>query len=469
MKNMHEIEENRPKRAVLVAVQTPEVDDYNHNSSLAELEQLVTTLGYAVIAKVHQRLPHPLPATFIGRGKLGELARFTGGTGIVTSVVPVRHRKEKEKQEEKEELWENEDELDSAKSEIAPLPPGEQASLVVFDHELTPRQLRNLELATNAEVLDRSGVIIEIFSQHARSRESRLQVEIARLKYLAPRLRETGPTDRQAGGIGQKGAGETAYELERRRVRDRIAELNHELENIHKEQVQRRERRAGQLRVALIGYTNAGKSSLLRALTGSNVLVENKLFATLDTTVRAIHPETSPRILMTDTVGFISKLPHDLIASFRSTLDEALDASLLLHVVDAADPNHPAQMTVTREVLTDIKAHKTPSFVVFNKCDLLPRAVLNRMKLDYPRAIFVSALNADDIARLRAALVAHFEKGMEETEFVIPYKQSALASELRESARVLEETFEEEGVRLRVRAYAGALARIRASLSQKIS
>ena len=208
--------------------------------------------------------------------------------------------------------------------------------MVLIDHEISPSQARNLEKETGGEVMDRTMVILEIFHRHARSRAARAQVEIARLGYMAPRLREAakqaGPKDRARGGIGGKSAGESHGELDRRKIRDRIAELQQELDAIdlgRKTQRARRQERQGLARVALVGYTNAGKSTLMRALTGSEVLVADKLFATLDTTVRALHPESVPRVLVSDTVGFIKKLPHGLVASFKSTLDEALEASLL--------------------------------------------------------------------------------------------------------------------------------------------
>ena len=221
----------------------------------------------------------------------------------------------------------------------------EDADLILVDHEISPSQARNLEKEAGCEVMDRTMVILEIFHRHARSRAARAQVEIARLGYMAPRLREAaklaGPQGRGRSGIGGRGAGESRSELDRRKIRDRIAELQKELAAMgveRKTQRARRQERPGLARVALVGYTNAGKSTLMRALTGSEVLVADKLFATLDTTVRALHPESVPRVLVSDTVGFIKNLPHGLVASFKSTLDEALEASLLAHVVDASDP-----------------------------------------------------------------------------------------------------------------------------------
>ena len=293
------------------------------------------------------------PGAVVGEGKLKELAEWTGGTGVVPVGPPkasgAAARRPRRSQTRSPST-------EPARSEA------DRAGLVLVDHELTPSQARNLERATGAEVLDRTAVILAIFQRHARSREARLQVEIARLAYIAPRLRETGGgRDREGGGIGGRGAGESASELDRRKVRDRIAELRAELAAIEREAGTRRKRRAEQNTVALVGYTNAGKSSWMRALTGSDVLVEDKLFATLGTTVRALQPEGATRVLVSDTVGFIKQLPHDLVASFRSTLDEARESDLLLHVVDASDPAFEAQIAVTCEVLARDRRRRDPA------------------------------------------------------------------------------------------------------------
>jgi GTP-binding protein HflX len=331
-------------------------------------------------------------------------------------------------------------------------------AVFVVDHEICPSQARNLEKATGARVLDRTGVIVDIFHRHARSREARLQVEIARLNYVAPRMREAGGgSERQRG----KGAGESALELDRRKIRDRIAELRVELAAIKKEQDNRRYARRDQLRTALVGYTNAGKSSLMRALTGSDVLVADKLFATLDTTVRALHPETKPRLLVSDTVGFIKKLPHDLVASFRSTLDEALEASLLLYVVDAADPTHEAELAVTRAVLHEIGADAVPSKLLLNKVDRLNPSERERLRQKFPEAILLSAHDQEDVATLRQIIVDFFEAAMVEEDLVIPYAQQKLLGDVYENARVVSEQYDEKGTRLRVRALPASLARLR--------
>jgi GTP-binding protein HflX len=327
--------------AVLVGVQLPGISDSEHAADLAELGRLVHTLGYDVVATVSQRRESVSSGTVLGTGKLKELAQLTGGSGTVSSGAQVRKSKARERWEAEAEQAAPGEQEAPGEDEAAPeapeeaaeepledeaqaAPAGVKASVVVVDHELSPSQLSNLERATGAQVLDRSGVIVDIFHRHARSREARMQVEIARLNYLAPRMREsTGSRERQQG----RGSGDSAVELDRRKIRDRLAELREGLAAIQQDQDQRRYARRDQLRVALVGYTNAGKSSLMRALTGSQVLVADQLFATLDTTVRALQPESRPRVLVSDTVGFIQKLPHDLVASFRSTLDEALDES----------------------------------------------------------------------------------------------------------------------------------------------
>ena len=441
-----------PPRAVLVGVQLPGVDDDAHAASLTELSRLATTLGLQIVGRVSQRRQALAAGAVVGEGKLRELARFTGGSGVVPSGVPAHRQKDRD-----------EDERAEAAESVEPLPDGPRATVVLVDHDISPSQARNLERATGAEVLDRSAVILAIFQRHARSREARLQVEIARLAYMAPRMRESGGKDRQAGGIGGKGAGESQIELDRRKVRDRIAQLRRDLAAIEQESATRRRRRADQPTVAIVGYTNAGKSSLMRALTGTDLLVADQLFATLDTTVRALHPETVPRILVSDTVGFIKKLPHDLVASFRSTLDEAREAALLLHVVDAADPDFPSQVAVTVQVLSEIDAAQQPRLLVLNKSDKLEPARREELARDYPDAVLMSSRSADDVAALHARIVAFFERDMVETELSVPYTRQGLLGEIHSHCRVLAERYDEVGRHLTVRAHPSVIARLRAA------
>ncbi|HEY8154504.1 MAG TPA: GTPase HflX [Myxococcota bacterium] len=449
-------------RAVVLGVQLPGVSDEEHDSSLAELSRLGKTLGVDVVARVTQRRAKLDGGSVVGEGKLRELAALTGGSGVVPTGPPRRRGKPKAEDGEPEESAEA---ATPAEAEKDATPAAARAGVVLVDHDLSPSQARNLERATSAEVLDRSAVILAIFQRHARSREARLQVEIARLSYWAPRVRESGGgKDRQGGGIGGRGAGESQLELDRRKLRDRIAELRAEIASIEREAGVRRQRREEQNKVALVGYTNAGKSSLMRALTGSGVMVADRLFATLDTTVRALQPETTPRILVSDTVGFIKKLPHELVASFRSTLDEARDAELLLHVVDAADPAFPAQIEVTRAVLADIGAEDVPRLLLLNKIDRVDAARAEALRAEHPDALLLSAKRPEDVARLRERIRGYFERDMVEEEITVPYARQRLVAEIHASCRVLEEAHDERGTRLRLRARPAVLARLRAAV-----
>jgi GTPase len=455
--------ETRPPvpRAILVGVQTPDIDDVAHAASLEELGRLVKTLGYEVVGTVSQKRDGIDGGTVLGKGRLEELAALTGGTGIVGSMAPVRKSKARERFEHAGSEHADESKPDAARAESdsdASLKP----EFVIIDHDISPGQARNIERATGAQVLDRTGVIVEIFHRHAHSREARLQVELARLKYVAPRLRES------SGGGGRRqgpGSGESDLELDRRKIRDRLAELKLQLEDIQRDSDQRRATRGDQLRVALVGYTNAGKSSLMRALTGSEVLVADKLFATLDTTVRALHPEARPRVLVSDTVGFIKKLPHDLVASFRSTLAEALEASLLLFVVDASDPTYEQQLEVSRNVLREIGADAVPSRLLLNKIDRVGETDRAALREKHPDAILLSAQSSADVAALRQTIIAFFEAAMVEERLVLPYAKQALLSDIFENTRVLSEDYDTTGRIMNVRGLPGAIARLRTTLA----
>ncbi|MBL6082504.1 GTPase HflX [Belnapia sp. T18] len=439
--------------AVLVGIQTPEVDDVAHEASLDELGRLVKTLGYQVAGTVSQKREGTGAGSLLGSGKLAELAALTGGTGVVSSMAPPPRAKARQRFDDAgETVPSTEGETDTAR----------KPEFVIVDHELSPSQIRNLERATGAQVLDRTGIIVEIFHRHANTREAKLQVEMARLKYVAPRLRESsGGGERRQG----PGAGESNLDLDRRKIRDRLAELKEQLEAVQRDSDHRRSARRDQLRVALVGYTNAGKSSLMRALTGSQVLVEDKLFATLDTTVRILQPETRPRVLVSDTVGFIKQLPHDLVASFRSTLTEALEASLLLYVVDASDPTYEAQLEVSRSVLREIGADVVPSRLVLNKMDRVDTARRAALVEKHPDAIPLSAHSAGDVSALRDTIVAFFEASMVEDVLVLPYAKQGLIGEVYESARVLSEEYDENGRVMKVRGLPGAIGRLRRSLA----
>jgi GTP-binding protein HflX len=411
----------KPKRALVVAVQLPRVSDVEFEASLTELRQLAKTLGFEVVGTFTQKRASFDSAGYLGVGKRKELHEQV-----------LRDR----------------------------------ADLVLVDHDISPSQAHNLEKDAGCEVMDRTMVILEIFHRHARSSVARAQVEIARLGYMAPRMREAaklaGPKDRARSGTGGRSGGESHGELDRRKIRDRIAELQKELDATNLGRSTRRARRQerqGLARVALVGYTNAGKSTLMRALTASEVLVADKLFATLDTTVRALHPESVPRVLVSDTVGFIKNLPHGLVASFKSTLDEALEASLLVHVVDASDPGFERQLAVTEEVLDEIGAKAVPRLLVFNKIDRGGDAAALRAK--YPGCMAMSARREGDVAELRAAIVAFFQRGLVEADLFLPWSAQKLRGEIFANCEVLEERAEGEGAFLRVRGEPQTVQRLR--------
>lgn len=464
----HHSEQNNSgprKTALLVGVQLSGISDHEHERSMAELQRLVDTLGMKVVGSLSQKLKSTNAASVVGPGKLQEIAKWSGGDGVIeiethrkVSKAKLKQMDEAEANAEPEYHDEEEEDLDDSSSSQRPK---EKVDFVVFDSELTPTQLRNLQQALSCEVLDRTGVIVEIFHRHAQTPAARAQVEIARLTYLSPRLRVTGASERQGGGIGAKGAGETKHELDKRRIRDRIAELKANLEVIHGENALRRSRRRESQKIAMVGYTNAGKSSLMRALTGSEVLVADKLFATLDTTVRALHPETKPKLLATDTVGFIQKLPHELVASFRSTLDEALDASLLLYVVDASDSAFRQQLATTKEVLGEINADDIPHLLILNKEDQISEHDKKLLHKEFPEGIFLCTRNKDSVAKLREVIVSYFEKSMIEETLVIPFSKAAATAELHNTMRVLNEQYDEEGTKIKVRGFASDLERIK--------
>ena len=426
------------KQAVVAAVQLPHITDLEFEASLTELRELAKTLGLKVINTFTQRRIQFDTTAYLGEGKRQEISQYVNG------------------------------ETDPDVGRI---------DFVLVDHDISPSQARNLENELNCSVMDRTMVILEIFHRNARSNAAKTQVEIARLGYMAPRLRElaklAGPQGRQRSGVGGRGAGESGTELDRRKIRDRIAELQRDIVAMDEErQVQkaRRQDRRRPASVALVGYTNAGKSTLMRALTGSGVLVANKLFATLDTTVRALHPESVPHVLVSDTVGFIKNLPHGLVASFKSTLDEALDASLLLHVIDASDPGYVRQIEVTDEVLEQIGAHQIPRIRVFNKIDhvgdLQAQAHCTEMlRAQYPDCVVMSAHLPQDISTLHQSIVAFFQKDLITEDFFLSWSQQQWRGELYTTCKVLEERSDDAGTFFLVKSDAGTLQKLREQLA----
>jgi GTP-binding protein HflX len=430
-----EVKEKRTA-AVVAAVQLTGVSDTEFEASLTELRELAKTLGFEVVHTFTQKRAGFDKTAYLGTGKREEIRCFVSGEAGHGA---------------------NHGEID----------------VILVDHEISPSQARNLELEVGCEVMDRTMVILEIFHRNARSRAARAQVEIARLGYMAPRMREAaklaGPQGRQRSGLGGRGAGESHTEMDRRKIRDRIAELQLEITAMDVERQTQRARRQGRQElagVALVGYTNAGKSTLMRALTGSEVLVANKLFATLDTTVRALYPESVPRVLVSDTVGFIKNLPHGLVASFKSTLDEALDASLLLHVIDASDPGFERQLEVTDKVLDEIGAQDVPRLRIFNKIDHVGDAAAQAeceatLHARYPGCVVMSARRPDEVAALRRTIIAFFQRDLVETEIFVAWSAQQMRGQIYASCEVLEERADEEGAFFRVRGEPNAVQGLR--------
>ena len=403
-------------KAILIAVQLPETTEADLRRSLSEIAEFLLGLGIIVKSEVVQKRSVRSSPTYLGDGKLRELAALTGGTGEVPRGPETR------------------------RADRAP-PRSAEELIVVADDELLPGQLRNLEAAMGVEVLDRPGVILRVFESRARTREAKLEIELARLKYELPRIRDDHSLGDREGGGGRASRGHTNVELAKRRARDRIAAVRRELDLLETSTEQRGRTRAESFRVALVGYTNAGKSSVMRQVTGGDVLVDDKLFATLATTVRQLSPPTSPAILVADTVGFIDRLPHALLASFHSTLHEAHEAWLLLHVVDAADPAFRAQIRVTTQVLSDIGAAETPRLLLLNKVDRLSREERDALGSEYPEALLMSGLDRRDGDVLRHRVEVFFAQHLVEQTVSIPHHRHGVLAELRERLRVVKEEY----------------------------
>ena len=393
---------------------------------------------------------------------LDELAllAYTAGANVVGQVVQIRWR------------------LDPAfvigsgkVAEIADQVIDQKIDVVIFDDDLSPVQVRNLEQKINCKILDRSGLILDIFASHAKSNEAKTQVELAQLQYLLPRLtRQWTHLSKQYGGLGTRGPGEQQLETDRRVVRLRIGRLKGQLERINRQRQTQRKGRDQFTRVALVGYTNAGKSTLMNVLSESNAFVEDRLFATLDSTVRMVRLSPAHRILLSDTVGFIRKLPPHLIASFKSTLDEVVESDILLHVADASHPAFHEQIQIVNETLVELHADKKPMVMVFNKMDRVEdRTMIAEMKRNYHRAVFVSAARVINIDALRKETMSIMDSEFAERTVTLPVREQRLLAFIHSSAEIIEKRYENESIVVRFRAHQRDLERIDKELKQRFS
>ena len=399
------------ERTVLVGAPLRSEDTRVVDEHMEELRRLTDTAGGDVVGRLVQRIDAPTPQFYIGRGKVAELRTLTEET---------------------------------------------EADLVIFDEELKPDQAKNLEQSLSVRVMDRSELILDIFASRARTREAKLQVELAQLEYLLPRLQRMWThLSRIRGGIGLRGPGETQLETDRRLIGRRIADLRSKLREVAESRAIQRRRRQGEFRAALVGYTNAGKSSILRSLSGSDLFVEDRLFATLDSATRSVELEGGHQALVTDTVGFIRKLPHHLVASFRSTLEEVREADLAIHVIDASHPEWEEHKAVVDQVLHDLELDRGAQVLVFNKVDRLTHgeeeALRDRVRaLERTPAVFTSAVEDAGLEALKETLLARVRSRMAHVEILLPAAEGEILAAVHREGEVM--GMERNGVRLRLRA-----------------
>ncbi|MCF8242979.1 MAG: GTPase HflX [Melioribacteraceae bacterium] len=402
---MEEIQSNSIEKALLVTVKRGTELISKVEEHLDELEMLADTAGAQTLFKVIQDRSKIDPAFFIGKGKAEEIAQLVELNDI---------------------------------------------QLVIFDEDLNPTQVRNLEKLIDRKILDRSGLILDIFASHARTNEAKTQVELAQLQYMLPRLtRAWTHLSKQYGGIGTKGPGETQIETDRRIIRTRISKLKEKLRKIESQQITKSIKRKDFIRASLVGYTNAGKSTLLNRLTDAGVLTENKLFATLDSTTRSFELDKNKKILISDTVGFIRKLPHNLIASFKSTLNVVRDADVVLHVIDVTHPFFEDHMYVVDETLKELDSDKKAQIKIFNKVDALEdRSKIEYVLNKYPNSLAISAERGMNIGKLNDKLIQIYEENFVENKIQIPNSESKIISKIHDLADVLKIEYEDNNVNI---------------------
>jgi GTP-binding protein HflX len=412
LKALIETRTRKTERVFLIGVELKGAKNGYSEDSLEELSELAATAGGSVVGEGSQKLAAPFAATFIGKGKADEFAAHCKRADVDT---------------------------------------------VIFDDELSPAQSRNLEKIFNCKILDRTSLILDIFAQRARTREGKLQIELAQLRHLLPRLtRFWGHLSRQAGGIGMRGGeGETQLETDRRRVQDRIARLSRDLEVVRRHRsTQRHARQRNHWALAsIVGYTNAGKSTLLNTLTGTHVLAEDKLFATLDPTTRRLRLPTNQNVLVTDTVGFIRKLPHGLVEAFKATLEEVAQTDLLIHVVDVSHPEAEEQIQAVNAVLKEIGAEGKPTLMVFNKIDQLNgnRNMLGRFLERHPHGVAISATQGEGLSSLLAQLGSQLRPVRDFLELSVPHEQSGVIARLHEVGQIIERNYDGDTARFKAR------------------
>lgn len=411
------------ENALLVGVVKPGDTHQKIIEQLDELELLAQTAGAKVIGRITQRISKINPSTFIGKGKAKQM-------------------------------------IDQSKSL--------DAGLIVFDDELSPAQIKNYhKISENIKVIDRSGLILDIFQKNARTKEATTQVNLAYLEYLLPRLtRQWTHLERQMGGIGTRaGMGETQIEVDRRLIRTRITRLKKDLKKIEMERDTQSLLRKSEFRVSLVGYTNAGKSTLFKALTGSNVYIENQLFATLDTTIRKLNLDNSHTILLSDTVGFIRKLPHNLVASFKSTLKEVIEADLIIMVLDISSPQIDDHISTILEVLEEINADHIPVISALNKVDLITDFnLIKKFQRSYPEAVIISAHQHLKLSGLKNKIIKNMEESYQTIELQFSYDDGKKIAQVQEGVDVLKRDYKEKGVELKIRGSKSRINQILASI-----